>query len=430
MAATLHVLRPQSPPIAGFLRVGHTGHRKLLDLQAAGRLPFRRVVFDAAHIEEQIELVKRLKASGCEIVLDPNFAEMATAGRFGSSSIQKLPWANLDRPWRPEDFIGRRNQDAARAIAEFAVKAGVDAVLAPTHLLEQANDVWRQVDLRLCEALRHELNQCGGTDVAIDYQVITTSALLKDGTHRTSLVADLKSMPIENVWIRASGFGATSTGAGTRHFVEAVRGFHDLGRPLVVDMAGGFAALGAVAFGAVGGLSHGVGQKETFKAADWRRPPAGGGGASARAYVHELDRYFKEDQLQAIFNAKGGRSRFGCNDTKCCPHGGEDMIESAHAHFLTQRHRQLDDLSGVPEARRAEHFLLRHLDPAIRSARHAARLKIADEQVMGAVGEAKVRLVRLRDALADLNETGGAETRSRAVGFRGGAKAVSAVLGQ
>jgi hypothetical protein len=95
VVATLHFLRPQPPSVAGFLRVGHTGHRKLLDLQAAGRLPFRRFVFDAAHLEEQIELVKRLKASGCEIVLDPNFAEMATLGRFGSSPLQKLPWANL-----------------------------------------------------------------------------------------------------------------------------------------------------------------------------------------------------------------------------------------------------------------------------------------------------------------------------------------------
>ena len=61
MAATLHVLRPQAPPLAGFLRVGHTGDRKLMDLQAAGRLPFRRIVFDAAHLGEQVELVKRLK---------------------------------------------------------------------------------------------------------------------------------------------------------------------------------------------------------------------------------------------------------------------------------------------------------------------------------------------------------------------------------
>jgi hypothetical protein len=123
MVATVHMLRPLTPPIAGYLRVGHTGHRKLLDLHAGGRLSFRRIVFDAAYFEEQIELAKTLKASGYEIVLDPNFAEMATINRFGSSSIQKLPWANLGRPWRPEDFDRTRNQDAAKAIAEFAVRA-------------------------------------------------------------------------------------------------------------------------------------------------------------------------------------------------------------------------------------------------------------------------------------------------------------------
>lgn len=36
MAAEIHVLHPNSVPLAGFLRVGHTGHRKLEDLRAAG----------------------------------------------------------------------------------------------------------------------------------------------------------------------------------------------------------------------------------------------------------------------------------------------------------------------------------------------------------------------------------------------------------
>src|SRR3546814_6688710 len=72
---------------------------------------------------------------------------MATLGRFGSSAIQKLAWANLDRPWEPSDFDRRRNHDAAKAIAEFPVKAGVHAVLAPTHLVENVNAVWRTFDL-------------------------------------------------------------------------------------------------------------------------------------------------------------------------------------------------------------------------------------------------------------------------------------------
>ena len=49
MTATLHVLHSKGQTIGGFLRVGHTGHRKLEALIAASRLRFRRFVFDAAH---------------------------------------------------------------------------------------------------------------------------------------------------------------------------------------------------------------------------------------------------------------------------------------------------------------------------------------------------------------------------------------------
>src|SRR5260221_6034423 len=112
MAATLHFLHPVAAPLAAFLRVGHTGHRKLEALHAAGRFPYQRVVFDAAHFDEQIEFVKLLKSSGCEIALDPNFAEMASAGRYGSA-VSRLRWANPDRPWQPSDFGPGRNADIA-----------------------------------------------------------------------------------------------------------------------------------------------------------------------------------------------------------------------------------------------------------------------------------------------------------------------------
>ena len=64
MLATVHVLHPSPSVIGGFLRVGHTGHRRLEALHAAGKLNFNRFVFDAAHLDEQIELLKALKARG------------------------------------------------------------------------------------------------------------------------------------------------------------------------------------------------------------------------------------------------------------------------------------------------------------------------------------------------------------------------------
>jgi hypothetical protein len=285
MAATVHHLHPPSPPLAGFLRVGHTGQRKLEALLAAGRFPYRRVVFDAAHLAQQLGLLARLRASGCEIVLDPNFAEMATEGAF-RSGVSRLPWGNQERPWRPDDFGPQRNANLANLIAQFAVQHGTKAVLAPTHLLETAGDRWRSVDFSFCELLRHELDTLGGQSIAIDYQLITTNAVLRDEQQRRQVVVGITDLPIENVWLRVSGFGATSTGAGTRHFIEAVADLHQFELPFVADCAGGFAALAALAFGAVGGICHGVGQKEGFRASDWKKPPGGGGSKSASIYLN------------------------------------------------------------------------------------------------------------------------------------------------
>ena len=87
---------PKPAPPAGFLRVGHTGQNKLAALHAAGRFPHRRVVFEAAHIDEQFDLLKLLRNSGCEIVIDLNFAEMGTVGRYrGAVSSMGKPGAAL-----------------------------------------------------------------------------------------------------------------------------------------------------------------------------------------------------------------------------------------------------------------------------------------------------------------------------------------------
>lgn len=65
----------------------------------------------------------------------------------------------------------------------------------------------------------------------------------------------------------------------TRAFIEAARSFHEIGKPMVADYAGGFSALAAAALGGVGGLCHGMGQKEAFRIGDWRKVGKGGGGS-------------------------------------------------------------------------------------------------------------------------------------------------------
>jgi hypothetical protein len=86
MAATVHRLHPPSAPLAGFLRVGHTGKKKLEALHAARRFPYRRVVFDAAHLAEQIGLLERLRTSGCEIAA----RSPAVAFRGGGGAVAAM----------------------------------------------------------------------------------------------------------------------------------------------------------------------------------------------------------------------------------------------------------------------------------------------------------------------------------------------------
>ena len=423
-ASNIHLLHARPAPLAPFLRVGHTGQHRLEALVAANRMPYQRFVFDAAHIRRQQSLLQALTARGSEIVVDLNFAETAAPGRY-ATAVAKLPWGNAERPWTPDDFGRGRNADFFKQMAEFAVANGVTAVFAPTHLVESEVASWHTVDLDGCVRLRQELDRAGGKHIAIDYQIITTTAALKNSQLRSDILDGVADLPFQNLWVRASGFGAKATGPGTRHLLEAARHLHAIGRPVVIDMAGGFAGLAILAFGVSGGICHGVALSESFNAADWRKPPqrGKGGGLGARIYVAEPDRHLSEKQAEAFFAVRGTKSRFACNDTSCCPSGPDDIAENPQSHFITQRFRQIAELDRLPEARRAEHFLLRMLDPAVRSTRQASKLKFGDEQVRKLVGESKTRLIRFRDALGALHEAEAVGTdvsRSRVPTFRGG----------
>ena len=426
---TVVQLRPPSE-LAGYLRLGFTGYRKLADLHAAGRLHFRRFVVEAAYFIEHWDLIRDLQADGCEIVLDTNFAELASPGKFAGASLRKLPWAKNDRPWTVSDFALGANFNAARAIAEFAAAADVAAVLAPTHLHEPGDASWQRIDAELCLALRRELDRAGVQDIAIDYQWITSAGVLKDEKARREQLAIVADLPVENLWVRAAGFGSKATGAGARHHLRCLAALHGGGLPLIADMTGGFPGLAVLAFGAGAGLAHGIGVKENFNLANWRKPLLGAGSGGTRIYIAELDRYFSERQLETLLAARGARSRVACIDRTCCPHGGDDMIESSEAHFLKQRAGQIANLAAVPDHRRASHFIEQHLDPAVSIARQIDRCEMADDALAGAIGEAKVRLVRLRDAMVQHCEEGSVTSLSPAPRFRGSTIRPGAILRQ
>lgn len=427
MTATIHRLH-NTNPVVGYLRVGHRDHRWLEDQLARGTLPYRRFVFEAAHIRQQRQLVSLLRAANCEIVLDSNFAELSSIGKFQGASRQ-LPWARPDRPWSAEDLAGNRADYVASQIAEFALEEQVDVVLSPNGLVEVGSD-WLRAGVRLNQALARTLSRSGGSHISLDYQLISTMALLRELDFRADIKSALKDVAAENVWLRTSGHDANSTGTGSRRYIEAVCDLHEINRPFIADMTGGFPALSAAAAGAVGGFSYGVGQKEAFRAADYRREPAdGGGGGPKRIYVSELGRWFSEDQFIIMSQAKGAKTKVLCRDTSCCTNGGDDMIDNRNGHFLKSRAAQIEQISRVPDDRREADFLLRQIGPALRTARALARLDYGDDKTLKTIQDEKRRLTLMNDVLADLLMDSGNRSRSEAPLFRGNTNAV-VILGR
>lgn len=428
MSATIHQIH-NMPPIADFIRVGHNDHRWLEERISAGRMPYRRFVFEAAHIDKQRSLLQALKEAGHEIVLDTNFAELCSVGKFGGAA-SSLPWANADRPWRLDDLGGNRAKFLASQIAEFAVERGADVVLSPSQLIELKGR-GPSIDAQLAQAVRVALDAAGGKGIALDHQVITSMNLLRDDGFRKEVAEICSDVDGENVWLRTSGFDAHSTGAAIRRYVESLSAFHDAGKPLVADMVGGLPAIGAAAASAIGAICHGAGGKEAFRIADYRKVPAGGGGSGKRrVFLSELGRWVSEEQFEKIVSTKGAKSKLFCRDRNCCPQGRDDMVEEAKGHFLNQRNAQIRELSRIPEDRRLDHFLVHQLGAATSVARTLSRLSYDDPKIAELVASEKKRLVRMADSMRMLGESSSKESRSLSPLFRGGGSNVIVLAGR
>jgi hypothetical protein len=415
MSENVVYLHGEPDPIGHFLRVGSTGHRQLEELLGSGQIHLDRVVLDAASVTRQRDLIESLAASGAELILDTNIAELSSVGRY-SGTAKGAPWANPKAVLTVGDLKPTANRDIMREIARFAVQHGFHGVQAPTHVLHSSTDSLFSVDRTSTETLRRALDNEGGKHIAIDYSLTVKSASLRDPIQRRAFIAGLADVPFENLWLRVSGFGAEATPMGIRRYIAAVMDFQRLKRAIVADSVGGLAGLALAAFGAVGGMSHGVAEKERFDANGWDKPPKdnGGGGREKRLLFSGLDRLLSVKQVDLLMAAPGARKLLSCHDVSCCPHGLDDTLKNPKAHYLRQRLKQVAALSAVPESRRASHFLEKDLASAERIARQAVKLKVADESLAELLNRTSVRLERMHAVLDSLSKIMADEARSPA----------------
>lgn len=398
-------LYPDRPLLGHFVRIGATGYQQVEELLEKGRITIDRAVFDAGLMDRQQGVFEVLARAGSELILDPNVAELSSI-RYFDGALKAAPWSIAGRPLSLEDFRGVPGLERIGRIAEFAVQHRFHAVLAPTHLLMTGSrDAAFRLDMELAEKLRAALDAAGGQNIAIDYPLILNAGVLKDPKFSEAFARASHNLPIENLWVRSSGFGSTVTPTAIVKYVRCLRELLPASRPIIADGSAGFAGLAALALGAAAGLGHGIGVHESFKASEWHnKRPASGGGQPKRILINALDRQLKTDQMQAILNATNGRRMISCSEPHCCPSGLKDMQDYPKAHYLYQRRRPIEDLSRVPYARRGDHFVTRIVGLAVDEARNLDRLRITDANVKKVISESRDRVERIYELLGYFHE--------------------------
>ncbi len=407
MADNVVYLHGKPREVAQVTRVGFSEHRLCEQLLSANKLASRRYVVEAAFLQRQRSLLRTLKDSKVEVVLDTNCAELSVPGRC-SGAVRTAPWAHDDQPLEPGDFVAGTNRSVIEPIARLAVKQEVAALLSPSHFLGDKNADWLRTDLESCAELRLALDREGGKHIPIDYQVIATYAQLRDPEFRRTIINGIHGLPIARVWLRISGFGADATGVGISRYIESVRAFHELNMPIIADHVGGLASLALAAFGAVSGFASGIGGKQRFDASGWLKPDGGGGGnGSKRIYVPGLDRTLAITELRQLFDeTRTARHIFGCSDPSCCG-DVEKMLGNPVAHQTVQLSRAAAGMSNTPESLRTSEYLDGYLSDCLKDAKRATRIKNMGPELRGKVNASAKKLDLTKEALWGLYERHG-----------------------
>lgn len=439
MTADIVEFKSTIRPIAQFLRVDDA-HRRYGDLYAAGRLPIRRATFDASRIQTQREFVSALRRGGVEIVLDTEVAELASREKY-RTHVKKAPWAAategglLHRAY----FDGTYSQlDIIGWIARFAIEHEVNTVLAPTHFIaDRDHHGWLDVDTQSCVALRRALDREGGTSIAIDYPVIHSHMALNQRSVRDGLVRRLAELPIDNLWIRASGLGNEPKPQTIKQFLVSLYDLQRLKLPIVVDHVDGLMAQALIAFGGASGLAHGVGERAQFDARDWHKEPNARKdndrfGRATYITIPGLGRRLLAKELQLLAGANGGHKHLGCQ-APCCAHGVRDMLADPRQHAAFHAVEPIRKLAEIPDLNRESFFLDKPLREAERLARNikdlnpskadAEKAEVDLESLKRRLTEHHRKIGKLSDALSLLHEERGVGSpRSPACDYRVGSE--------
>lgn len=369
---SLRLISANTPNIGHFVRVGRSDHRRISEVIAENRLEVTGLVIDATlAADRHAALLAEADMAGVWRVLDPRSLDLSLSST-PSESLTALPWAS-EAVLAATDSNRPTLLRLARRLVAFVIEYRLDAVLAPTHFIDIPNSPWLRVDRSATQILREELDRAGAADVAIYYPIAVPGTLIRNPAYRAAIIAQLRDLPIDQLWVRIHPFGSTSGPMAFRGYVEACIDMHALGYPVVAEHTGA-AGLALAALGAAGGFEGGVTRGERFDTATFRARDGSGWSMAPRVYVHDLELYLTRRQFREYSGRRRGKALLACRDMSCCPRGAEDMLARPIRHFLLQRQREIRQVSAVPESERGKNYVDEVLRPAVDRAAEAVHL--------------------------------------------------------
>ncbi len=330
-----------------FLRVGRNDHRAMLELFGQGEQRFFGLVVEAQKTGRHRDLRIEARKRAVDLILDPKTHHLATLGGY-NHTLGELPWGK-ERPHRSDDFSGAEGAAQADRIVSFAEEHAYTQLLGPTHYLQRHDDPWLAVDIEMMAEVQRRIGQ-GSDKIDLIYPLSVSIETLREPAYRRSLIEALRNAPCDAMWLKIDNFGADASGEKTVAYIEACREFQRLGVPLIADHVGGLPALGALAFGAVGGIAHGITMYEGFKAAPMRKPRTSNSARipAVRFYIPRLDAHLSRAEAKLLFSASTRiKDRFACTDTHCCT-GIKGQLDRPARHFVHERSKQVTRISGFP----------------------------------------------------------------------------------
>lgn len=395
--------RPQPEGLGFYVRVGRNDHVELLHLIATGERDIFGFVIEAHNIERHRELITEARRHDFDVILDPKTQQMGFPGAH-TETLAALPWG-LERHHNITDFETGEGQRRAAQIVEAAASNGFTQILGPTHLLNSPSDPWLRRDIAMMNWTADQIAR-SGAELDLIYSLAVPMTLLRHTAERRAVIAAIADAPCDALWLKVENFGDDATGEKLAAYIQACRDFHERGLPVVGDHLGGLPGLGALAFGGVGGISHGVTMQQNFKASAWRRPRVpGGGGTGWRVYIPQLDLLFKPNMANALFTTSPRiKAMCGCRDTHCCPHGTRDMLEHPARHAIYQRAREVERLSGVPQSLRAGQYLNQNVRRVSDDVARLAAVPIPDDELAESLRRKQREMGRFRQTMAHFVE--------------------------